>query len=242
MSEPTDPAVAAVLDLYDTADHFAVHETLAREDDAERAAEHCFLAIKHLHWKRRDIDGVVALSRANIQFALAAALARDAIDAGAARRLRIRAKKTAFNLAAFTWPGWDEPGAALRPCHHRAGRDGARCMLRLVEAIDDEPGAWAHALWAVGAHDLVTGAFDRAETCFQRQAEHGAAGGDAVEEALAVAYVQLARLLRGDPDAASALDAACTALRGTGEHGPDLDAQVRTAQRVFTARGGAAEG
>src|ERR1700712_2391987 len=60
------------------------------------------------YWKRKTLPAVVALGASGIQYALTHA--QFPTNSGAARELRSLAKAMSYDLASFTWPGWDEPG------------------------------------------------------------------------------------------------------------------------------------
>ena len=84
-------------------------------------------AMRHAYWEDRDLAGAIAISFAGISRLLA-----EAPAAGPERALELRsqAKRLTYDLASYTWPGWDEPGIIVTPPEMRAGYAAARANRR----------------------------------------------------------------------------------------------------------------
>src|SRR4051794_31454663 len=105
-------------------DTYTAIEQLAAMRDPPAAAQCYADAVVDAYWKRKDLPTVVAVARAGIQFTLTTALFTAAPDQ--VEKLRSTAKAIAYNLASFTWPGWDEAGIVCTPADLAAGFDAAK--------------------------------------------------------------------------------------------------------------------
>ena len=112
-------------------DSYAAVELLCREGDGLGAAKTFSEAANHFYWKEKDLVSSVAMGRAGVQHALSAAACCDPGDLPLAFELRGQAKAMAYNIASFTWSGWDEPGIVIGPSDLATGLDAARTNLRL---------------------------------------------------------------------------------------------------------------
>jgi hypothetical protein len=210
---------------------YTVIELLAREDAAVAAQVYAALQLD-LYWKRKDLPGVVAVSLAGIQHALTAAHASgDDADAflGSAKRL-------AYNLASFTWPGWDEPDLAPTPAEVAIGLEAAQLNCRLADELNRPDGAKAKALWTLGAHQLAAGRYALAAETFAVGRAHAARAAASTDAIMLEADGLLADgLARPDEVGVGArLDGLLAALRQDGTvDGPAYADQLVVARRVF---------
>jgi len=185
-------------------------------------------AMRAAYWEDKDLAGAIAIAFAGISRLLAEARHGSAQDAGARRS---SAKALTYDLASFTWPGWDEPGIIVTPPEMRAGYAAARANLAMAEELDKGDVPLSRAYWMLGAHELASGHYDEARTSFARAAETADRGGEATEAELARCYGLLAGIAVGapaDPD----LNQALASLEAT-TGGSKLVAQVTTARSVF---------
>ena len=74
------------------------------------------------------------------------------------------ARGIAFNIASFTWPGWDDT-PNITPELEKLGEDAAAFGLQIAEEIDD---VTPNILWINGVHALNARKFDRAKQFFER--------------------------------------------------------------------------
>ena len=74
------------------------------------------------------------------------------------------ARGIAFNIASFTWPGWDDT-PNITPELEQLGEDAATFGLQIAEEIDD---VTPNILWINGVHALNARKFDRAKRFFER--------------------------------------------------------------------------
>lgn len=143
-------AVIAQLNALDPADAVDAYATMQGE----------------FYWKLKDLPAVVAISQAGIAIALKAA--DDASTPEPANTLRGKAKAIAYNLASFTWRGWDEPGITIDDAAAAAGMEAATLNLQLAEKLNRPAKAKANAHWAIGAHHLAARRFTEATAAFAK--------------------------------------------------------------------------
>ena len=107
--------------------------------------------------KNQDVARMVMVGRAGIQYCLAEAVACSEQDPERAAKLRGTAKAMAYNLAANTWPSWDEKGITITTSDLAAGMDAARLNLRLARELERGSDVLGNAHWVLGAHHLAAG-------------------------------------------------------------------------------------
>jgi hypothetical protein len=236
-SQPTAPLTSALIEnaklLAAHGDPCAIEESLDRAD-ARAAAESLQNAQVDLYWKLKDIPAVVALSRLGTAYLLARADRTP--DPEKASKLRHMAKALAYNLASFTWPGWNEPGAILTAADVSAGFEAARLNLRLAEELNRPEKAKANAWWAFGAHQLAAGYYAAASDSFRSGKPHALRANDAPLEWMLDGYRMLAVVL-AEPQNTKARQEFDTAIANR-KHDPSEDIrafadQLATALTVF---------
>lgn len=89
---------------------FAAIASLAEIKDPMDAAHAFGESIKTAYWSQRDLGLVTAVAYAGTSRLLADA---QTADADAAHELRCSAKALMYDLASFTWVGWNEPGVQI---------------------------------------------------------------------------------------------------------------------------------
>src|SRR5690348_6291645 len=99
----------------------ALHE-LARQEDALGALKATTQVMRELYWKRKDLPASVLFACAGMS--LGFAWAARTSDPALADQLRGIVKGLAYDIASFTWPGWDEPGIVVTASDLRAGMEG----------------------------------------------------------------------------------------------------------------------
>lgn len=205
----------------------AIAELAVVDDPAESAAAHR-AAMKAAYWEHRDLTLAVAVAYAGTS-RLAAMAAH--LDGDAAYAARSEAKAMMYDLASFSWPGWDEPGIEISSTDAAAGRAAARSNLVLALELEKPDLAVSRAHWMLGAHLLTAGEHAAATEEFAAAVTNATSAGAEVEADLAAAFRALTALAAGTGDEA-ALAAMLDALSGH-EHGPDFVDQVTTARRVL---------
>ncbi|HYF34867.1 MAG TPA: hypothetical protein VD994_06200 [Prosthecobacter sp.] len=218
----------------DTQDSYAAIELLEGHEPVLAAAVYEQVQLE-CYWKRKDLPSVVALSRAGIQFCLGNALkANDPKTAGAFRET---AKGLAYNLASFTWTGWDEAGIVVTSADLKAGQDAARLNLRLAEELKRPAKGKANAHWILGAHELAVNRLPEAKEAFHRGKTHAVLGGETLMEQMFEGYSLLTEVLdsRDNAEAKRAFDDVVKALNAEGsEDAREYARQLTVALTVFS--------
>jgi hypothetical protein len=215
--------------LFTQTDSFAVIEFLSRQDDPTVVVDTYNDLVRYLYNTAKNIPGMISLGRAGIQYGLAQAAAVS--DPALAAEIKGRAKAISYNVAAFTWPGWDEPGIEITRTDLAMGMDAARTNLRLARELQrgDLPMSRAH--WVIGAHHLAVKDYDAARREFDDAARLAASAGEPGEALLSKGYAALVDVLQGGD--AALLDALKTELSGI-KDGEFFVGQIDSAQRVFS--------
>ncbi len=187
-------------------------------------------AMRTAYWEDKDLAGAIAIAFAGISRLLAEARHGSPEHA---RVRRSQAKALTYDLASFTWPGWDEPGIVITPPEMRAGHAAARANLAMAEELEKGDLPLSRAYWMLGAHELAASLFAEARTAFEAAATHADQAGTEgrSQAALARAFALVAALAEGLGDG-SELQAAIALLEAA-EDGPAYAEQVRTARSVF---------
>jgi len=231
--EKIDPAVEKVQHLLRTVDSLAAAEFLEAEGEPKAIGKHYYRVMNDLYWKRHDLPALVTVARFGIHYCLSRA---QGMPVAQAAELRGLGKTMAYDLASFTWPGWDEPGIQPTPADEAIGLDAARLNLRLAVELKRGAEPLMNAHWMLGAQQLGAGQFLDAIRSFEHSAEFARQDKNRGGELMAQGYAILTRVLEGkNPDAEKALHANAEALAKEKDGGFFRD-QIATARKVFAAR------
>ena len=184
--------VEQALQCLKEADTFTAIEFLNQQAEPLIVAETYNDLVKELYWQQRAITQVVAMSRAGIQYCFDQAEKVAAADMESAYTLRSAAKQLAYNLASYTWPGWNEPDIELAPLHVTAGLDAARVNLRLALELDKGDLPLSRAYWMLAGHLLAAKAVNGAEANYRRAAMYADRTDEEIDRLLALAFAALA--------------------------------------------------
>jgi hypothetical protein len=183
--------VEQALQCLEEADTFTAIEFLNQQPDPLVVAEAYYDLVKDLYWHQRAIPQVVAMSRAGIQYCSDQAEIAAASDRETAYALRSAAKRLAYNLAAFTWPGWNEAHIVLEPLQVSEGLDAARLNVRLALELDKGNLPLSRAYWMLACHLLAAKALAGAEANFRRAAMYADRAEARPDHLLALAFASL---------------------------------------------------
>lgn len=231
--EKADPVVAEVQRLLHTRDSFAAAEYLEAEGDPKTVSLRYHRVMNDLYKKQHDLPAVVSVARFGIHYCVSRA---QGLPEAPAAELRSLGKTMAYNLAAFTWAGWDDASIHPTASDEATGLDAARLNLRLAIELKRGPGPLLNAHWMLGAHQLGLGKFSEAIRSFEQAAEFARQDKNRGGELMAQGYVLLTQLMQGpDPAAETAFRANAEALpkEPDGEFFRD---QLIAARKVFAAR------
>lgn len=223
------------LALLAQSDSFAVIEFLDQQEDQLRVAKTYSELVKHLYWKKKNVPDMVALSRAGIQFALAAGNLVHKQDLVKTLLLREQAKTIAYNLASYTWIGWDEPGIILTETDQCYGLEGAKTNLRLAFELEKGDMPISRAYWMQAAQLLSAGQLAASRCAFQKAVIYATRAGAAADRLIARGFEILVDCLH-DPQNAKAqseLSEIKSQLEPL-ENGQMYIDQIDTAWRVYS--------
>ncbi|MYD43828.1 MAG: hypothetical protein F4W90_08050 [Gammaproteobacteria bacterium] len=74
-------------------------------------------------------------------------------------------RRTAFNIASFTWPGWDDSSEPISDARQQLGLQAAQRGLAIAEQIDE---VTPNILWILAMHQINAGQFDGAVASLAR--------------------------------------------------------------------------
>lgn len=198
------------------------------------AAQAFGLVMRQLYWKEKNLPATLAFGRAGVQHGLTSASRLAATDPAQTLQLRSIAKGLAYDLASFTWPGWDEPGIVITPADIAVGLDAAKANLRLARELEKGDLPLSRAHWMLGAQQLAAREYVAAQESFQTAAVHARKAGVEAEGLLSDGFLQLSRLLARDEPAVrrKALSEIVTKLKPLPD-GEFFAGQISTAEKVF---------
>jgi len=223
--------VTLVTEMLGRADRYAAIELLGRHDP-QLAAEVYEKLQLDLYWKQKNLPATVAFSQAGIQHSLTAA--GKATDDAAARSLRGAAKHLAYNLASFTWPGWNEPGIVITESDLAIGLEAARLNVRLAEELDRPEKARANALWTLGAQQLAAGDHSQAAETFGRAQSHAIRADAPALVQMLEGYVLMSHSLAQPADGNGRFEIFVDSLRADGtQEAKEYAEQLSVAMTVF---------
>ena len=117
--------------------------------------------------------------------------------------MRSKAMALTYNLASYTWPGWNEPGLAIDAAQLATGYSAARANLRLAAELGKGDLACSRAHWIVGLHALAVANWSAAIENLPATADYARKADSKADKLLALGYIALTEILR-DPTNADA--------------------------------------
>ena len=211
-----------------SADVLAQLATLGATTDAE-AMDAYRAAMRVAYWDDKDVPSTLAIADAGVS------RFRDAAgdgDESFALELRSAAKGLLYDVASFTWVGWDEPDVVITSAEAAVGLDAARSNLAMAIDLDKGDLPLARAHWMLGAHLLTSGGHVEAGRAFEASRASAVAAGADVEAELAVAFGALNGVAAGNSGGEAALAASLERL-GAMDNGEAFVAQATTARAVL---------
>lgn len=226
-----------ILHLCGTVDRFAAIERIGSGSDVLAAAKRFGEVMRHFYWKQKDLPAAIAFGHAGAHFGLFHAALLDASDAALATQLRGITKGLTYDLASFTWPGWDEPGIPITPADLAVGLDAARANLRFAHELNKGDLPLSRGYWMLAGQQICAKDLASARDSYALAARHAAAAGAKAEERLALGFARLVDLLSSGQSGSDPELAAIEEQLRPLENGPDFVQQIETARRVFSGTG-----
>jgi hypothetical protein len=227
-------AKQTALEIVVKSDSFRAIEYISTLGEPEKVMGVFELVTRDLYWEKKDLTATMALGRAAVQYGLTASLQMAARDQKAAYRVRSQAKSIAYDLASFSWPGWDEKGIGISPSDLILGQDAAKTNLRLAVSLRKGDLPMSRAFWVLGAHHLAAEKLPGARKAFVEGIKYATAAEDKGLELLLRGYVYLVDMLE-QPDNRQLqveFDFIKTELARS-QDGRSYSDQLKTAYRVF---------
>jgi hypothetical protein len=184
---------------------------------------------KKLVMEQKDLSSYVPAARA-LLLCLVDALTRAESDERATQ-IRQAVKALTFNLAADTWPGWDE-GLEITDQMMVLGIGAARLHMEMVEQLGEGDAARSNSHWLSGAHHLARKEYSEARAEFARGRDLAESEGVSL---LNQGYQHLTDVLESPPNAAAASALARVKARLSSHAEADVFVgQLESAERVFS--------
>ncbi len=146
-----------------------------------------------------------------------------------ANKIRKFARGVAYNIAAFTWPGWGDTGPISQEAQE-LGFSAARVGLEYSKAAED---VTSNILWINGAHALAAREFNLAVQHFEDAFEISETD---IDKLMQTGWITLCRLLDSPSDQSKAtFDTAFNNLQSNDhEYAEFFAEQLTTARKIFT--------
>ncbi len=186
-------------------DYFKAIEYLSRQSDPLEILDAFKEIAKQLYWDSKDMAGVIIISGAAIQFAQMS-VQNTSVKEDVARQMKEKAAAIAYNLASYTWPGWNKEGLEISIVEQKIGMEAAKTNLRLIEEMGRDNIQLARAYWMTGAHRLTLNNPDEAIYCFERSLKYADWADNREETLLAQGYMILAQMLQSEKVGAQDLE------------------------------------
>lgn len=186
--------------------------------------------MRHAYWKKKDLQATIQIGQAGI----AAADKLKSKHPDMIEEINSKVKGIHYDIASFTWPGWDEEDIHISPQHLELGLQAAKNNLALAIELKKEHLPLSRAYWMLAAQELANRQYEQAAEHFG-QAELLATKADVSGEALlAKGFILVVGLLQ-DPQneiVTKQLEDIKTVLRKE-EHGKFFIAQLVDSLSIF---------
>lgn len=158
-----------------------------------------------LYWREKSLDATVPVAQSGIAYCQTKA-EEFAEDTTLSKKLKGMIKVISFNLASFTWPGWQEEGITITDVHQAAGLEAALLNVEVSKELNEGPKPVSTAYWSVGAHHLAAGSYEEAISAFKSAAEYSELAEDNEGKLMNEGYAALVGLLKGEDEAEDEFD------------------------------------
>jgi hypothetical protein len=173
-----------------------------------------------LYWEKKDLASYVVVATHLLDTALANSVGTTEVS----KFFAARSLGLSYDIASFTWPGWDEPGVTVSPALRAAGLEAARLNFKLAQNAQVPDGVRKAAHFILGAQLLAAG--DVTEAINVWSSSPDAQGTHA--------WILLANVVQGaDP---AELNALSQELRRQGGEAAETAKQVQAARAVFMSQ------
>ena len=186
---------ARVKEILEQADRNKAMEFLNGQGEPQTVARRYLELMMDFYWKARALSEVTSFGTAGIDYSLAKAQEFAQSNPEAARDLKSAAMAMAYNLASFTWPGWDEEGIVVSDTDLATGLEAAKLNLRLARELKKGASAISAAYWVVGAQYLAAEQYEDAGKAFEMAIENAREAGDEASALMNSGYAGIVKVI-----------------------------------------------
>jgi len=220
--------------LLDSTDSYQAIDFINSLGEPDSVAQIYSSLILDFYWKEKNLPAVITIARAGIQYSLSQAEEFELTDPIRAKEIKRKARIISYNLASFTWPGWDEKGIPVGHSDILIGLDAARLNLRLVKELNEGDDKLSVAYWGLGAQLMALQKYNEANSAFAQSKAHARFAGDRMNELLADGYIAINKILSGDENGKKLLGSAIKELEQMKNEDADFFiGQFNTVLNVF---------
>jgi tetratricopeptide (TPR) repeat protein len=203
-------------DLIRAQDTTGAMEFINGQDSPLEAAQLYSDLVMDFYWKERSLSNTVMIARAGLDYCRSKADETAGSSPDTSHDLKGVAKMISYNLASFTWPGWDEKGIVVGRDDIVTGLEAARLNLRLVEELKDDDLSFSNAYWIVGAQLIAVQKYDEAIEAFKSAKKYAESAGARLNQLLCDGYIGVTMITSGQKEGQKVLDQAESELNEIG--------------------------
>jgi len=234
-----EPLHLQIQKMVQTGDSYNAVEVMARQGDPKTVARLYTEVTRDLYRKLRDLPSFIIVSRQGIDYLLAKAVEMERTDVALSNELRGAAKVLSYNLASYTWPGWNEPGIRPTASEIEIGLEAARLNMRLAVELKRGADPLFNAHWIIGALELARGRHAEAIRSYEQARKISNEAALGAHSLLAEGSIAIAKIA-GKIDVAAGerefRQVKSELLSGKVTDGKFYSDQLDTAYKVFTER------
>ena len=208
-------------------------QQLNRQTDVLHALVTYDELVRDLYWQEKNLPASITLAQAAIEHALQQSELTDNTEL--ADDYRAKAKAISYNLASYTWPGWNESGIVINEDEIQIGLKAAEKNLELAISLNRDPLGRAYAHWMLGAQHIAAKDLPSAKAAFAQSAALAAEVEEKSAVLLANGFGALVDMLSLPQDAAAKKQyAEIKSELEQVEYGDEYIQQLHNAWKVFS--------
>ncbi len=191
--------------------------------------------MNYFYWKKKDITTAIAFGRAGVHHALVNIETYSKKDKSSRTELLQLAKLLSYNIASFSWPGWNEKGIKIFDSELKTGLDAAKTNLRLTRKLRNGHLPLSRAYCLLANSQLATGNFKNAKKSYSKAAQYAKKADVKGEELLSRSFHLLIDILTAKKkDTYKAKFEIYLKELNRLKDGKFFIAQIKSAQKVFS--------
>lgn len=150
--------------------------------------------------------------------------------------IRSQIKALHYNIASFTWPGWDDEKIEITETQTKLGFGSAQSNLAMAAELKKGNLPLSRAHWVVGAHQMAAGDLVSAKTNFEEAVKFAQKAKETPDELLSQGYILVVGLIDNPEDATALKHFADVKEKFSGiEYAEFFIEQLESALRVFSS-------